>query len=128
MILFSALPLYFLIMSADHLHHLRLRNAVLEDLQRQGFHVYGYADDIAIVAGGLFLTTLRDLMEYALKITYRWCKTKGLVVNPQKTNVMILTKNYKPETIEPLGFEGHEIAFTNTVKYLGVLLEPKLNW
>jgi hypothetical protein len=41
---------------------------------------------------------------------------------------MIFTKKYKPETIEPLRFEGQEIAFTNTVKYLGVLLDPKLNW
>jgi hypothetical protein len=41
---------------------------------------------------------------------------------------MIFTKKYKPETIEPLRFEGQEIAFTNTVKYLGVSLDPKLNW
>jgi hypothetical protein len=101
-------------------------NDLLEHLQREGFHVYGYADDIAIVAGGSFLTTLRDLIEYALKITYRWCKTKGLVVNPQKTNIMIFTKKYKRETIEPLRLEGLEVAFTDTVKYLGVLLDPKL--
>jgi hypothetical protein len=44
-------------------------NDLLEDLQREGFHVYGYVDDIAIVAGGHFLTTLRDLMEHALKMT-----------------------------------------------------------
>jgi hypothetical protein len=79
------------------------------------------------VADGRFLTTLRDPIEYALKI-YRWCKTKGLVVNPQKTNIMIFTKKYKPETTEPLRFEGQEITFTNRVKYLGVLLDPKLNW
>jgi hypothetical protein len=105
-----------------------LVNDLLEDLQREGFHVNGYAADITIVAGGRFLTTLRDLMEHALKITYRWCMTKGLVVNPQKTNIMIFTKKYKRETAEPLRFEGQEIAFTNTVKYLGVLLDPKLNW
>jgi retron-type reverse transcriptase len=44
-------------------------NNLLEDLQREGFHVYGYADNITIVAGGRFLTALRDLTEYALKIT-----------------------------------------------------------
>ena len=50
------------------------------------------------------------------------------MVNPQKTNIMIFTKKYKPETIEPLRFEGQEIAFTKTVKYLRVLLDPKLKW
>jgi hypothetical protein len=25
-------------------------------------------------------------------------------------------------------FEGQEISFTDTVKYLGVTLDPKLNW
>jgi hypothetical protein len=54
-------------------------------------------------------------MDHALKMTYRWCKTKGLVVIPQKTNIMIVTKKYEPETIEPLRLEGQEIAFTNTV-------------
>ena len=67
-------------------------------------------------------------MDHALKMTYRWFKTKGLVVIPQKTNIMIFTKKYEPETIEPLRLEGQEIAFTNTVKYLGVLLDPKLSW
>jgi hypothetical protein len=60
-------------------------------------HVYGDADDITIVAGGHFLTNIRDLMQHALKLTNRWWKTKGLVVNPQKTNVIIFTRKYKPE-------------------------------
>jgi hypothetical protein len=102
-------------------------DSLLEDLQI-GFHVYGYADDIAIGVGGCFLTTLRDLIEHALKMTYRWCKTKSLVFNPQKANVRIFTRKYKPEHIKPLRLKGEEIAFTNTVKYLGVLLDPKLNW
>jgi hypothetical protein len=62
------------------------------------------------------------MMENALKITHIRCKTKGLVVNPLKT------RKYKPETAEPLRLEVEEIALTSTVKYLGVLLEHKLNW
>jgi hypothetical protein len=80
------------------------------------------------VVGGRLLSTLWDLMEYALKIINIWCKTKGLVMNPQKTNIMIFTKKYKPETIKPLWLKGQEVSFTDTVKYLGVLLDPELNW
>ena len=97
-----------------------IENQLLQNLQREGFHVYGYTDDMAIMAGGHFLTTLRDLMEHALKMICRWCKTKSLVVNLQNTNIIIFTKRYKPETIEPLRLEGQELAFTNTVKYLRV--------
>jgi hypothetical protein len=56
----------------------------------------------AFVISGHFLTTLRDLMEITLKRTQRWCQTKGLVVNPLKTNVQIFTRKYKPEPIKPL--------------------------
>jgi hypothetical protein len=63
-----------------------------------------------------------------MKITQRWCKAKGLTANPLKTNVMVFTKKYRPEPIEPLKLEVKEIAFTCSVKYLGVLLSPKLNW
>jgi hypothetical protein len=74
-------------------------NDLLEELQREGFHIYGCADDIAIVVGGHFLTALRDLMN-ALKMTYRWCETEGLMISSQKTNVMIFSRAYKHEPIE----------------------------
>jgi hypothetical protein len=46
-------------------------NDLLDDLRREDFHVYVDVDDIAIVAGGRFLTTLRDWLEHYLKIAYR---------------------------------------------------------
>jgi hypothetical protein len=49
------------------------------DLQK-GFHVYGCVNDIATTVSGYFLTSLRDITDSALKITQRWCKTKGLTV------------------------------------------------
>jgi hypothetical protein len=37
-------------------------------------------------------------------------------------------QKYKPEPIETLRLGGRKIAFTNSVKYLGVFLDPKVNW
>jgi hypothetical protein len=51
-----------------------------------------------------------------------------MVVNSQKTNIMIFTKKQKPETVQPSRLEGQDIAFTTTVICLGVLLDHKLNW
>jgi hypothetical protein len=82
-------------------------NDLLKDLQGEGFHIYGYVDNIAIVSGGRFLSALRDLIKQALKMTNRWCKTKRLVVNPQNTNVLIFIRKYKPEPIKPLRIKGN---------------------
>jgi hypothetical protein len=75
---------------------------VMKDLQKEGFLVYGYADDIPISMMGNFLNTLRDFMINALKIVQRWCETKGLPVNPLKTSIMVFTRKYKPEPIQPI--------------------------
>jgi hypothetical protein len=72
-----------------------------EDLQKEDFLVYGYADDIAISVRENLLNTLRDLMIDALKLVQSRCETKGLKVNPLKSNVIVFTRKYKPEPAEP---------------------------
>ena len=101
-----------------------IANDLLKDLQREGFHIYGYADNIAIVSGGRFLSALRNLIKQALKMTNRWCKTKCLVVNPQNTNVMIFIRKYKPEPIKPLRIKGEEITFTKNSEIPRSLIKP----
>lgn len=49
-------------------------------------------------------------------------------MNPCKTNIMVFTKKYKPELIEPLKFWGKKLNFSSSMKYLGVSLDPKLSW
>jgi hypothetical protein len=103
-------------------------NDILEDLQKEGFLVYGYADDTAILVSRNVHNTLRNLTTNALQIVHRWSETKGLRVNPLKTNIMVFTRKYKPEPKEPLRLMEMKIAFTRLVKYLVVLLDPALNW
>jgi hypothetical protein len=81
---------------------------VIEDLQKESFLVYGYADDIPNSVKGNFLNTLRDFTINVLKIVHRWCETKGLPVNPLKTNIMVFTRKYKPEPIQPMKPEEKE--------------------
>jgi len=98
---------------------------VLKELQKDGFLVYGYADDIPISMRRNYLNTLRDFMINALKIVHRWCETKGLLVNPLKTKIMVFTRKYKPEPTKPMRLEDKKkIAFTYSVKYLRVLKDP----
>jgi len=103
-------------------------NDLSQDLQKEGFLVYGYADDTAILVRGNVHNTLRDLTANALRIVQRRCETKGLRTNPLKTNIMVFTRKYKSEPKEPLRLRERKIAFTCLVKYLVVLLDPALNW
>jgi hypothetical protein len=86
-------------------------NDLLEDLQKEGFLVYGYADDTAILVGGNFHNTLRDLMINTLQRVQRRCETKGLKVNPLKTTALAFTRKYKPEPIELWRLGGRKITF-----------------
>ncbi len=45
------------------------------------------ADDLAIVIRGKYLSTFADLMQGSLRIVDKRCKTKGLSINPEKTEV-----------------------------------------
>ncbi|XP_020298080.1 uncharacterized protein LOC109862437 [Pseudomyrmex gracilis] len=100
----------------------------LRELQKKGFLVFGYADDVAIIVRGSFFSTLKETMQKALKIMQDWCQSKGLRPNPSKTKTMIFTRKYKLEAIEPLRLGREEIKYVQSVKYLGVYLDPKLNW
>jgi len=75
-------------------------NELLVGLRKAGFLVFGYADDVAIVAKGNFLSNLKECIDDTFRII--WCKIKDPTVNPFKTKTMIFTRKYKPEAIEPL--------------------------
>jgi hypothetical protein len=46
------------------------------------------------------------------------------LVSYQYLFCLIFTRKHKCEPIQPLRLDGKEIAFTGTVKYLGVSLDP----
>jgi hypothetical protein len=60
------------------------------------------------LTGEELLNTFRDFIINALKIVHRWCETKSLPVNPLKTNIMVFTRKYKPEPIQPMRPEEKE--------------------
>jgi len=97
---------------------------LLVKLQEAGLLVCGYGDDVAAIVRGSFFSTLKELMDKALKIIQSWCQAKGLTVNPSKTEAMMFTIKYKPEPIGPLRLWGKELPYTSSVKYLGIILIP----
>ncbi|KAL5247143.1 hypothetical protein ACHWQZ_G019114 [Mnemiopsis leidyi] len=87
-----------------------------------------FADDLAIILTGFDLTTLRDLGQEYLRIINHWCETNGLKLNAIKTQIIIFSRKNNILIPRPIKLHGIEIAFCNTVKYLGVHLDNRLNW
>lgn len=87
-----------------------------------------HTDDMTIIIRGSFFQILREHMNEALKIVWKWCMTKGLSVNPNKIAAVVFTRKYKRESIEHLKLWRQEINFSISIKYLGVYVDSKLEW
>ena len=58
----------------------------------------------------------------------RWADKEYLNISPHKTVTVPFTNRRKTEGIGPLILHGKELAMLREVKYLGVILDSKLNW
>ena len=88
----------------------------------------GYADDGVLLVCGKFLNTVCDAVQRVLCGVERWCHDKTLSVNPNKTEMILFTRRYKPEQLKVIYFFNEELKLSQSVKYLGVILDPKLSW
>ena len=101
---------------------------LLRTLNEKGFFTQGYADDLAILIRGPFLEPLLELTQGALEVVERWCHETGLSVNPLKTGLVIFTHKYKIGLVEGPVLGGVRLIPTDSVKFLGVILDKKLSW
>ncbi len=72
----------------------------------------GYEDDLAMVIQGKHLNTVADLMQRSLRVVDSWCKTKGLSVNPEKTEVLLFTRKRKTKGVVRLEYLGVKLNLT----------------
>ena len=103
-------------------------DGLLKKLNEEGIPTYGFADDYLLLIKGICVSTLFDIMQQALRSVERWCSQVGLSVNPLKTNIVLFTKKRIVQGVRPLRFYGSEVHVSDEVKYLGVILDSKLNW
>ena len=62
---------------------------LLRLLESRGFKVVAFADDVVILVGGKYLSTLWELMESAFGLLYR---------NLNKTKLVLFPRKYKVKT------------------------------
>jgi hypothetical protein len=90
--------------------------------------VQGFADVVVILISGKFLSTNCDLMQRALNCVQNWCGEIGSNVIADKTSMVFFTKRRNLEGFFAPKLCDTELILNNQVKYLGVILENKLNW
>ena len=62
-------------------------------------------------------------MQSALNRVQRWCEVHGLLVNPDKTEMVLFTRRRTLPGLIPIVFFGKELERTNKVKHPGVVLD-----
>jgi len=67
-------------------------------------------------------------MQEALNVVIKWAVKEGLNISPHKTAIVPFTNRRKIEGLGPLILHGKELKMLDEVKYLGVILDSKLNW
>jgi len=93
-----------------------------------------YADDIVIYAEGKTLQEINEKLVENLAIIDKWCNDNFMLINYSKTKCMYFHKS-KDNTIKndkcninAIEFNGNSIERVFSFKYLGVMLDPCLNF
>lgn len=104
-------------------------DSLIKKLNEQGIFAQGYSDDLTILVRGKFESTLGDRVRTSMRIVEGWCQESGLKVNPDKTSLVLFSRRYTGfDLVGNFRFFGKNIDLGNQVKYLGVILDRKLNW
>ena len=108
-------PLLFLVFCND----LRLNLEYLSCIQ--------FADDTTLYYADKSLDVLKCCIEHDLKIIMDWFRANSLTLNIEKTKYLLFAPTNKKKTIN-LMIDNCIIKPSNHTKFLGVILDDKLEW
>ena len=109
-----------------------LWNLVVDDLLKSSArdtpgHLQAFADDLVILAEGNDTDIIWQRTQHTIKTIENWCESKGLSISALKTKTIMFTWNRK-WSIRPIVVGGETIELSDSVKFLGVTLDNKLNF
>ena len=108
-----------------------LWNAMYDGLLRvempAGATVVAFADDVAVLVTSRTPEGLQVAGEEALRRTKRWLDGAGLKLAVQKTEAVLFTRKRRL-ALPTLTLDGYRVPFSDSVRYLGVWLDKKLNF
>ena len=103
-------------------------NSLLRILTEERLKPVCYADDVIIILRGNNPNQLCRRAEKALKIAHDWAQPRGLNVNLEKKDISLFTRTTKIGQYTNPHFLGKTIEISDTIKYLGIILDRKIKW
>lgn len=101
---------------------------LLRHISQTGTYIQGYADDIVLMVQGKFIDTVVDVINNSLLEVSRWCNRVGLRVNAAKTVIVPFTLKRNLNSLARIRLNNVQLAASDKVKYLGVVLDKRLTW
>ena len=106
-----------------------IMDTLLTQFNGAAVRAVGYADDVILTVIGKDRSVMVDLMQQALDKVLAWGADNGLNFNPTKTVAVVFTKKMCPTAAwKTLKMDGRTIAYSDTLKYLGVTLSKQMSW
>ena len=103
-------------------------NPAIEIINRHMVVGQGYADDLAAVFGGREPDVLIPRMQEVLDELVEWGESCNLTFNPDKTVAVGFTRGRKYTFDQQLTIHGQPVQYVDQVRYLGLILDKRLNW
>lgn len=88
-----------------------------------------YADDTAIFSSGYGVQAVQTQLQNDILVLCEWMNENGLVVNTDKTKVMLFSSRRKKNQVKlQIKMNGKLIENVTKFKYLGVIVNQNLDW
>lgn len=89
---------------------------------------YTYADDITLCSYAPSPTTALRLIQQQVDNLSQWLQDSELKLQPEKTQLLYLTRNRNPTAKPPLIIQGLTIAPKQTARVLGIIFDQRLSF
>lgn len=87
-----------------------------------------FADDTVLFVIADSIAEAYSVMKLELSKLTEWLKMKKLKLNVKKTKYMLITNKIRTGHVDTLSIDGEVVEQVNVVKYLGVMVDEKLNF
>jgi hypothetical protein len=87
-----------------------------------------FEDDTSFIISNSISMKMDQDVNVVLEIVQIWFTTNRMLLNYNKTNFMQFSSNFSYRTLDAIESNGYKINFTNSIKFLGIIIESSLTW